>query len=117
MGVLLPILMVTTMAKKKKPAKQKKGKKKATKRKYRGHLPQTVTVSVSTTFVVKDLIEDVVEGYVDWDDDIEAHKASVGMSELIDFVLERAYEELDDQLEDWHNLQFTDEHGQRIKVD
>jgi len=102
--------MVTTMA------KQKKGKKKATKRKHRGQLPQTVTVSVSTTFVVKDLIEDMVEGYVDWDDDIEAHKAGVGMSELIDYVLLQAYEQLDDELEDWHNLKITDEHGQRIRA-
>ena len=108
---------MTTMAKKKKLAKQKKRKKKATKRKHRGLLPQTVTVSVSTTFVVKDLIEDTVEGYADWDDDIEAHKANVSMSDLIDFVLERAYEELDDKLEDYHNLRLTDEHGQLIRVD
>ena len=105
-----------TMAKKKKPTKQKR-KKKATKRKRRGPLPEIVTVSVSTTFVVKDLIEDVVEGYADWDDDIEAHKANVSMSNLIDFVLERAYEQLDDQLEDYHNLTLTDENGKRIKVD
>ena len=105
-----------TMAKKKKPTKQKR-KKKATKRKHRGPLPKTVTVSVSTTFVVKDLIEDTVEGYADWDDDVEAHKANVSMSDLIDFVLERAYEQLDDQLEDYHNLRLTDEHGKRIKVE
>lgn len=106
-----------TMAKKKKLAKQKKRKKKATKRKRRGPLPEIVTVSVSTTFVVKDLIEDTVEGYADWDDDIEAHKANVSMSDLIDFVLERAYEQLDDKLEDYHNLRLTDEHGQLIRVD
>lgn len=104
------------MAKKKKPVKQKKGEKKATKRKHRGPLPQIITVSVSTTFVVKDLIEDTVEGYADWDDDIEAHKANVGIDELIDFVLERAYEELDDKLEDYHNLRLTDEHGQLIRL-
>lgn len=88
--------------------------KKTKKRKRRDPLPETVTVSVSTTYVVKDLIDDVVEGYCDWDDDIEAHKAAVDVDELIRFVLERAYEELENQLEDYKNLVFTDEHGQLI---
>lgn len=96
--------------------KSTKRKKKSTKRKRQDALPQIITVSVSTTFVVKDLIEDTVEGYADWDDDIEAHKANVGMDELIDFVLERAYGELDDKLEDYHNLTLTDEHGQLIRL-
>ncbi len=112
MGFLLPSVMVTTMTKSKK-----KGKKKATKRKRRGILPQTVTVSVSTTFVVKDMIEDIIEEqYPYWGDDIVNHMNDVLIDEILDWCLHQAQETLQEKVEDYRKLVLTDEHGQLIKV-
>ena len=93
-------------------------KKPKRKRKNLDALPETVKVSVSTTFATRDLIEDIIhEEYPQWGDDIVDYLNDVGIDEILDYCVHQAQEILQDEVSDLSNLVFTDEHGQLIYTD
>jgi len=85
-------------------------------------LPETVKVSVSTTFATRDLIADIIDDeYPEWGNNVVEYLGysprDVGMDEILDYCVHQAQAILQDEVSDLSNLVFTDEHGQLIYTD